>query len=123
MYCGSTLSFFFNNRTFGVGGRDKTLFSMKFEDLNQFIAQCEYKVGDILKGATIDEIVPVPSNYVEEFLNIYKECQSAEHALTILCARNNCNITSLDYGVIAVCNKNYIQNQGVLFYHIITDVD
>ena len=96
---------------------------MKFEDLNQFIAQCKYKVGDILQGATIDEIVPIPSNYVEEFINIYKECQSAEHALAILCARNNCNITSLDYGVIAVCNKNYTQNQGVLFYHIITDVD
>lgn len=96
---------------------------MKFKDLDQFIAQCQYKVGDMLNGAIIDEIVPIPSNYVQEFIKIYTECQSAEHTLTILCARNNCDITSLDYGILAVCNKSYIQDQGIFTYYIIADTD
>ena len=94
---------------------------MEFEKIEQYIKDCEFKVGGNIKGATIDELVPIPADYVNEYLEFYVQYQSAESALSAFCLANNINPIDLDYGIIAVCNKKHIQIQGALEYHIIVD--
>ena len=94
---------------------------MEFKKIEQFIEDCEFKVGGNINGATIDEIVPVPSDYVNEYLKFYIQYQSAESALSAFCLEKKINPVDLDYGIIAVCNKGHILMPGAFEYYIIAD--
>ena len=96
---------------------------MKFEDLEDFIRQADYKVGDMFHGAVIEEIVPVPADYVNEYIRLYKQYQKAEYALAALCTEKNINPLNLDYGAIAICDRNDIETTGVVKYFILADTE
>lgn len=70
---------------------------MEFKKIKQFIEDCEFKVGGNIKGATIDEIVPVPADYFEEYLTFYIQYQSSESALSAFCLKYNINPMDLWY--------------------------
>lgn len=92
---------------------------MKFQDIESYIASCKIKVGDSIAGATVDEIVPVPTSYFNEYLKYYVSYLHAEDALSAFCEVNVLNPIDLEYGIIAVCNKSHIQQLGAIEYCII----
>lgn len=94
---------------------------MRFNQLETFIKECEYKVGSPMGEFVIEEIVPIPIKYINEYLLIYRELLVAEIALATLCERLNLNPIELEYGIIAVCNKAYLKNDGLFSYFILSE--
>lgn len=92
---------------------------MKFQEIVRYISNCAFKIGNSIDGAIIDEIVPVPTDYFNEYLTYYVRYQSAEAALSAFCVDKTINPMDLEYRIIAVCNKSHIQQLGVIEYRII----
>lgn len=94
---------------------------MRFDQLETFIKECDYKVGTPIGGFVIEEILPIPINYINEYLLIYRRLLAAEATLAAFCKEMNLDPLKLDYGVIAVCNKAYLENDGLLSYFILSE--
>ena len=94
---------------------------MRFDQLETFINESDYQVGTLIGGFVIEEILPIPVNYINEYLLIYRELLAAEATLAIFCKEMNLNPFELDYGVIAVCNKIHLKNDGLFSYFILSE--
>ena len=94
---------------------------MRFDQLETFIKECDYKVGTLIGGIVIEEILPIPINYISEYLFIYRESLAAEVTLATFCKEMNLDPFELDYGVVAICNKAHLKNDGLFSYFILSE--
>ena len=94
---------------------------MRFDQLETFIKECDYKVGTLIGGIVIEEILPIPINYINEYLLIYRELLAAEVTLATFCKVMNLDPFELDYGVVAICNKAHLKNDGLFSYFILSE--
>ena len=86
---------------------------VKFEKIKEIIDGNRHLIGQKVDGATIEELVPIPVVYAEEFKKYYVRYLDAEEAFGHFIKDLGVMSLGKDYEVYAVMDKHRIRTEGV----------
>ena len=98
------------------------LFTMRFHEIEGIIESNKSMIGKTFNGATIDELIPIPVGYEEEYKKLYLKTQNAEQTLALLIKSIGVFPTDIDYQVYAVLDKFRLVPNGIFVYANINEI-
>ncbi len=96
---------------------------MRFHELEGIIESNKFLIGKTFKGATIDELIPIPVGYEVEYKKLYVETKNAEYALALLIKSLGVLPTDVEYQIYAVFDKFRLVPNGEFIYANINEIN
>ena len=79
-------------------------------------------IGKTFNGATIDELIPIPVGYEEEYKSLYVETKNGEQAMALLIKSLGVLPTDVEYQIYAVFDKFRLVPNGEFIYANINEI-
>ena len=116
----STLSFLLTTRVQELGWI--ALFTMRFHEIEGIIESNKFMIGKTFNGATIDDLIPIPVGYEEEYKKLYLETLDAEQALALLIKSIGVFLIDSEYQIYAILDKSRLLTEGIFSYANINEI-
>ncbi len=98
------------------------LFTMRFHEIEGIIESNKSMIGKTFNGATIDELIPIPVGYEEEYKKLYLETLDAEQALALLIKSIGAFLIDSEYQIYAILDKSRLLTEGIFSYANINEI-
>lgn len=96
---------------------------MRFHEIEGIIESNKSLIGKTFNGSTIDELIPIPVGYEEEYKKLYVETKNAKHTLALLITSLGIFPTDVEYQIYAVLDKFRLVPNGEFIYVNINEIN